>query len=65
MQLLGLNPIWDQRNREKKGKQCTCPSRIIVFDMINHLMDVILHVLLVLINQVSSAPVVSCMEVVH
>lgn len=35
---------------KKEKKNCTCPSSIIAFDMINHLMDVILHVLLFLIN---------------
>lgn len=35
---------------DKKEKQCTCPSSVIAFDMINLLMDVILHVLLFLIN---------------
>lgn len=32
--------------KEPKVKQCTCPSSNITFDIINHLMDVILHVLL-------------------
>lgn len=35
---------------EKKKKHCTCPGSIIAFDMINHLMNVILRVLLFLIN---------------
>lgn len=43
MQLLGLDPVSDQRTREKK-EQYTCPSSIIAFDVNNHLMDVILHV---------------------
>lgn len=46
MHLLGLDPVSDQRTREKKKKkeQCTCPSSIIAFDVNNNLMDVILHV---------------------
>lgn len=50
MHLLGLNPVSDQRAPEKK-EQCTCPSSNIDFDVNNHLMDVILHVWLILINQ--------------
>lgn len=50
MHLLGLNPVSDQRAGEK-NEQCTCPSSNIAFDVNNHLMDVILHVWLILINQ--------------
>lgn len=46
MHLLRLDPVSDQRTRE----QYTCPSSVIAFDMINHLIDMILHVLVLPIN---------------